>query len=281
MRMIKRSLAVALSVIMGVTMCFSLQDAQVSAAADRPVKMVMNISAVKLVKGQRVELCLYDRNAGDFDEMAKSTVRKGLKWRSSNKKVATVTQTGTVKSKKAGRTTIKATYKGKVYTCKIRVYKSLSKKKREKIAKKEAKRIVRTYLKPSMSKREKAYRLMLYLYMNTYSQHNQSNSAYKKNYGNEAYAALYMHLAACSGFCKAYKMLCKEAKIKCKHTNAGKWMHQWNEVKIGGKWEIVDTQAGIVTFDVSEALAEKAPFEMMDQRHLTVIYQKIKHGMYI
>ena len=89
-----------------------------------------------------------------------------------------------------------------------------------------------------------------------------------------------MHLAACSGYCKAYKMLCKEAGIPCKHVNANKWTHQWNKVKIGGKWYKVDTQIAYVGFKVSESLQEKGLSEWMDHGHFYTIYLKIKNGYY-
>ena len=278
MKTIKRVLVVALAVMIGAAFSFSAEIAPVSAAAEKPVNMVLNASSVAMVKGQKMDLFLYDRNAADIDELGDSIVDTGLTWRSSNKKVASVKAGYVLKAKKAGKATISTVYKGRTYKCKVRVYKSLSKKKREKLAKKQAKRIVKTFTKPSMPKAEKAFRLAEYLYQNTAIQNNQSNSAYKKNYGNEAYAALNMHIAACSGYCKAYMMLCKEAGIKCKHINANKWTHQWNKVKIGGKWYKVDTQAGIIGIPVSAAVKNNAPMQCLDHGHLYIVYQK--YGQY-
>ena len=45
----------------------------------------------------------------------------GVKWISSNKKVATVSGKGTIKAKAFGKCTITAKYKGKAYKCKIKV----------------------------------------------------------------------------------------------------------------------------------------------------------------
>ena len=279
MKHIKRIWLIALSVIVGTVFCLTIQAAPAS-AADLPEKLVLNGTSIVLVKGQKVDLFLYDRNAQDYDELTDSLAYKNVKWKSTKKKVATVTKDGVVKAKKAGKTTIKATYKGRTYKCKIRVYKSLSREQRTKMAKKEAKRIVKKYTKPSMSKKEKAYRLAKYLYTNLSQQWNQSGSAYKKNYGNEAYAALNMHLAACSGYCKAYKMLCEEAGIPCKHVNANQWTHQWNKVKIGGKWYEVDTQMPYVGFNVSEDLQNIASIKWMDHGHCYTTYLKIVNGYY-
>ena len=69
-------------------------------------------------------------------------------------------------------------------------------------------------------------------------------SAYKKNYGNEAYAALILKKAACSGYARAYKLLCEAAGIPVRHVNAGSWTHQWNEIKANGKWIKVDAYGG-------------------------------------
>jgi transglutaminase/protease-like cytokinesis protein 3 len=63
-------------------------------------------------------------------------------------------------------------------------------------------------------------------------------------YGNEAYAALVMKKAACSGFAKAYTLLCNAANVPVRHVNQSSWTHQWNEVKINGKWVKVDTYEG-------------------------------------
>lgn len=60
-------------------------------------------------------------------EVGKSTTlkvtgtKKKVKWSSSNKKVATVTQKGKVTAKKVGTSTIKAKVSGKTYKCKVSV----------------------------------------------------------------------------------------------------------------------------------------------------------------
>lgn len=46
---------------------------------------------------------------------------KGVKWKTSNKKVATVSSSGKIKAKKAGKANITATYKKKKYVCKVTV----------------------------------------------------------------------------------------------------------------------------------------------------------------
>lgn len=53
-------------------------------------------------------------------KLKKATAKK-VKWSSSKKSVATVSKSGTVKAKKAGKATITAKYKGKKYKCKVTV----------------------------------------------------------------------------------------------------------------------------------------------------------------
>ena len=114
------------------------------------------------------------------------------------------------------------------------------------LAKAEAKRVVAKIIKPGMSDYDKAYAIMMYIYENVDVQTNQSAEAYKKNYGNEAYAALVLKIAACSGRCKAVTLLCDAAGLKSQHVNKDLWTHQWNKVLIDGKWIILDSQAGIL-----------------------------------
>lgn len=113
------------------------------------------------------------------------------------------------------------------------------------LAKSEAKRVINTIITPGMSDQEKAYAIFNYLHSNVERQTNQSSEAYKTNFGNEAYAALIMKIAACSGFCKAVALLCNEAGLKSEHINANSWTHQWNRVLINGEWIILDAQGGI------------------------------------
>lgn len=113
------------------------------------------------------------------------------------------------------------------------------------LASSEAKRVASQIIKPGMTDEQKAYAIFVYLHSNVALQTNQSSEAYKTNFGNEAYAALIMKIAACSGFCKAVTLLCNEAGLQSEHVNAGKWAHQWNRVLINGEWIVLDAQGGI------------------------------------
>ena len=115
------------------------------------------------------------------------------------------------------------------------------------LARAEARRVVSNITNSGMTKLQKAEAICMYLYNNVERQLNQSNEDYKVNYGNEAYAALIMKIAACSGFCKAVTLMCEAAGVPSQHINANQWTHQWNKVQIDdGSWVILDAQAGYV-----------------------------------
>ena len=118
---------------------------------------------------------------------------------------------------------------------------------RLKIATAEAKRVVSRIIKPGMSNYDKAYAICMYITNTVNVQTNQSSEAYKTNYGNEAYAALVMKIAACSGRCKAVTLLCNAAGLKSQHINPNSWTHQWNKIQMeDGSWIVIDAQIGFI-----------------------------------
>lgn len=185
----------------------------------------------------------------------KTTVKgkeKQASYLSSDSKIATVSSKGKVTAKSVGTTTITVKANGIEKTCQVTVKNPplSAKEKRLQEAKKEAKRVVKKIINHKMSQYDKAKAIYNYLHSNVSIQNNQSNAAYRKNFGNEAYAALIMKKAACSGYCRAATLMLNEAGLQSRHINAGKWQHQWNEVKINGKWIVLDAQGGI--FGLSE-----------------------------
>ncbi len=124
---------------------------------------------------------------------------------------------------------------------------SSTKEGRLALAKAEAKKVVKKIIKSGMKKSEKAEAICIYITNTVSVQSNQSSEAYKTNYGNEAYAALILKKAACSGRCKAVTLLCDAAGLKSKHINQNQWTHQWNKIQVeGGKWLVIDAQIGFV-----------------------------------
>ncbi len=115
------------------------------------------------------------------------------------------------------------------------------------LAKAEAKRVVAKIIKTGMTKYQKAEAICYYITDTVSAQNNQSPEAYKTNYGNEAYAALVMKIAACSGRCKAVTLLCDAAGLKSQHINKDLWEHQWNKIQIDdGSWIVIDAQIGFI-----------------------------------
>ena len=97
------------------------------------------------------------------------------------------------------------------------------------LAKVEAKRVVSQIITSGMTNLQKATAICNYITTTVDVQTNQSSEAYKTNYGNEAYAALIMKIAACSGRCKAVTLLCDAAGLKSQHIN----QNQWTRWKLG------------------------------------------------
>lgn len=115
------------------------------------------------------------------------------------------------------------------------------------LAKAEAKRVVSQIIKPGMTNYQKANAICMYITNTVDRQTNQSSEAYKTNYGNEAYAALVMKIAACSGRCKAVTLLCDAAGLKSQHINPNSWTHQWNKIQMeDGSWIVIDAQIGFI-----------------------------------
>ena len=100
------------------------------------------------------------------------------------------------------------------------------------------------YIRKGMSEYDKALAVFLYL---------RSNCSYARrglqyNNANNAWRALVYNEAQCSGFARAMKALCDGVGVKCKYVHANSKAvnpsHQWNEIRINGKWYIVDAQSG-------------------------------------
>ena len=176
-----------------------------------------------------------------------------------------------MKGIKAGTAYIYAKVGKRTLKCKVTV-KEPDKSKRINLAKKEAKKIVKKYVTADLSTKERAFVLFRYLTEHCSWQLNQSSEAYQKNYGNEAYAALVMKKAACSGYAKAYTQLCEAANVPVRHVNAGSWTHQWNEVKVNRKWIKVDAYGGIFadTTGIRKSLRTSAEEQEQLVFHFTI-----------
>lgn len=106
----RKAIALVLSMCM-LGLCLP-QNTIHSEAAVKLKKIKLNKSFQVIKKGGKVKL-----KAAFTPKKAKTKIT----WKSSNKKVATVSRSGVVKGKKKGKATITAKVKGKKATCKIRV----------------------------------------------------------------------------------------------------------------------------------------------------------------
>lgn len=110
-------------------------DATLAASKTTTKKAALNKTSLKLKKGKTYQL-------------KTKNVKGTVTWKSSNKKIATVSKKGKVTAKKAGSTVIKATYKknGKVKALKCKVTVTAAKKEsREETVKKEILALQNTY----------------------------------------------------------------------------------------------------------------------------------------
>ena len=131
MKLMKRTIYIFIAFVLMVTS--SLVAVTETADAVAPAPYMLSRSSVKLVKGQKVDLFLYstDQNSinaiNEHAAMQSATFHwidsvnngvravgcakyKGLAWKSSKPKVATVTKNGTIKAKKAGKAKITVNY---------------------------------------------------------------------------------------------------------------------------------------------------------------------------
>ena len=80
-----------------------------------------NVYAAKKIKLSKTKVTLYVGEKDYLDLYDGKNQVLGLKWTSSNKKVATVDSVGHIKTLKAGTTKITVKYKKKKYICKVTV----------------------------------------------------------------------------------------------------------------------------------------------------------------
>lgn len=105
----KKKLRVLLTLIVCAVMLYTGLTASpaVNVSAATPIKSTINMTKTKnvtVIKGNRYKMKAV---------IKKKTITTQGKWTSSNKKVATVAKNGVIKAIKAGKTTIKVSYKGK------------------------------------------------------------------------------------------------------------------------------------------------------------------------
>ncbi len=100
------------------------------------------------------------------------------------------------------------------------------------------------YIKSDMSDYEKIEAAYLFM-QNTCT---YAYAGWQYNQANTAWGALVYGEAQCSGYARGMKALCDAIGIPCYYVHANSKSlnpsHQWNQVKIDGKWYILDAQGG-------------------------------------
>lgn len=100
------------------------------------------------------------------------------------------------------------------------------------------------YIRKGMSDYEKVWTAFCYLRANC----RYARKGWQYNNANTAWGALVYGEAQCSGFARGMKALCDAIGVGCRYVHANSSAanpsHQWNQVKVGGKWYILDAQGG-------------------------------------
>lgn len=112
----------------------------------------------------------------------------------------------------------------------------------------EVRRVVQgfkdNYIRKGMSDYEKVWAAFCYLQANC----KYARRGWQYNNANTAWGALVYGEAQCSGFARGMKALCDAIGVDCRYVHADERAsnpsHQWNQVKVGGKWYILDAQGG-------------------------------------
>ncbi len=116
----------------------------------------------------------------------------------------------------------------------------------------EVRRVVQgfkdAFITEKMSDYEKVYNAFGYLRTNC----SYAYRGWQYNSANTAWGALVYGEAQCSGYARAMKALCDAMDVPCYYVHANSSAsnpsHQWNFVKVQGKWYIVDAQSGMFLF---------------------------------
>lgn len=100
------------------------------------------------------------------------------------------------------------------------------------------------YIRSGMSDYDKVLTAFNYLRSNC----SYAYRGWQYNYANTVWGALVYGEAQCSGYARAMKALCDAIGVDCRYVHANAKAsnpsHQWNQVRVGGKWYILDAQSG-------------------------------------
>lgn len=188
--------------------------------------LAMNSSSVTLYAGQTKTLKV-------------SGAGRTLKWSSSKKSVATVTQKGKVTAVGKGTATITARAGARKYTCKVLVYQAASGSSK---VDKKIQSVIRKKIKAGMTDAEKVKAVHDYIALNcAYDYSNYLNGTIPY----ESYTAagvLLKKKGVCQGYAEAFLLFMDALDIPCKMISgtANGGGHAWNLVKVDKKWYHID-----------------------------------------
>ncbi|MDO4976662.1 MAG: leucine-rich repeat protein [Eubacteriales bacterium] len=160
-------------------------------------------------------------------------------FKSSKPSVVTVSSTGAVSFKKAGKATVKVTVDGKTFSYKYTVLKRTQAN--------VLKVVYKYYVTKKMSTRNKVIAADSFIAANvTYDMRYFKGKKIPAR-SHTAKGAFEKGVAVCDGYTKAFNTIMSHYKIPCKKIvgkakSFGSWgSHAWSKVKVGGKWYYVDT----------------------------------------
>lgn len=199
---------------------------------------------------------------GDTATLRLSGVTSGVTWKSSNKKVVSVTTSGKITAKKKGVTSIIATYNGHKYKWVITVKNSLATACKTgdtsglsgtdlKVVNKVTS-IIDNNITDDMTDYEKIKTIHDYIILNcSYDKRATTNISSMPNASYHPEGCLLYNTCVCQGYAETFQLFMNALGIKNKlitgdatdaagNTNG----HAWNSVKLNGKWFNID-----LTFD--------------------------------
>ena len=113
----------------------------------------------------------------------------------------------------------------------------------------EVRRVVQSFKDNYISKEMSDYEKVLSAFNFIRANCGYAWRGWQYNNANTAWGALVYGEAQCSGFARGMKTLCDGIGVPCYYVHANSRAsnpsHQWNFVKVGGKWYVLDAQSGV------------------------------------
>lgn len=176
--------------------------------------------------------------AGDKKKNEVYNTGQPIEWKSSAKKILSVSADGNMKGISAGKAAVTASVDGITYTCNVTVRKRTNKNRVVLVSNK--------IIKKKMSRYKKIKAVHNWMIANVKYDYDGYLAGFVPPVSHTARGALMKGLAVCDGYAHAFKLFMDYLKIPCRFVvgRSGLVGHGWNMVKLNGKWYHID-----VTFD--------------------------------